>query len=101
MSQHEHRPDSAKVPGAASKSVVTKPVESGTVGKTAGKADMKYALILNLAILGLIAFVIWLTSNPLALLAVVFLKEMPFGLLLQGEEGEEEGRPIGFLTSDD
>lgn len=63
---------------------------------------MKYALILNIAILGLIAFVIWLTSNPLALLGIVFLKEMPFGLMLQGgEEDEEEGRPMGFIHHED
>lgn len=62
---------------------------------------MLYALILNLAILGLIAFVIWLTSNPLALIGIVFLKEMPFGLLLQGEETDEQGRPMGFIHHED
>lgn len=64
---------------------------------------MKYAFALNIAILGLIAFVIWLTSNPMALIGIVFLKDMPYGLLVNDdEEGEEEeGRPIGFVHHSD
>jgi hypothetical protein len=68
---------------------------------------MFHALFLNLAILGLIAFVIFLTSNPLALLGIVFLKDMPYGLLAQDDSEEEEendaaanSRKIGFITED-
>ena len=63
---------------------------------------MIYALILNIAILGLIAFVIWLTANPLALIGIVFLKEMPFGLLVPPDSDiDEQGRPIGFIHHED
>lgn len=69
------------------------------------KADVNHALILNLAIIALIALVIILTQNPLALLAIVLLREMPFGLLAQDsdDEGGDEsgGRPIGFIQTDD
>lgn len=63
---------------------------------------MNHALILNIAIVLLIAFVIWLTSNPLALIGIVFLKEMPYGLLAQDDDEEEEkSNPIGFVHHDD
>jgi hypothetical protein len=65
---------------------------------------MNHALILNLAIIGLIIVVLSITNNPLALLAIAFLRDMPYGLLAQDEEEEEtdeKGRPIGFIHSDD
>jgi len=62
---------------------------------------MNHALLLNLAIIGLIVFALISTSNPLALLGIAFLREMPYGLLQQDEEEEEKGRPIGFIHSDD
>lgn len=62
---------------------------------------MIHALILNLAILGLIAGVIVVTGDPLALLGIVFLKEMPYGLLAQDmEDEEEESKKIGFVHHD-
>lgn len=63
---------------------------------------MNHALILNLAIIGLIVVVLVITNNPLALLGIAFIRDMPYGLLAQEEEEEEEkGRPIGFVVSDD
>lgn len=82
-------------------SPVTKEVDSVTVRKTSPKAGMNHALILNLAIIILIAVVIATTGNALALLGIVFLKEMPYGLLAGDMEEEETGRPIGFVQTDD
>jgi hypothetical protein len=63
---------------------------------------MNHALILNLAIIGLIVVVLVITNNPLALLGIAFIRDMPYGLLQQEEEEEDEkGRPIGFVHSDD
>lgn len=63
---------------------------------------MNHALLLNLAIIGLIVVALILTSNPLALLGIAFIRDMPYGLLAQDDEEEEEkGRPIGFVHSDD
>mgnify|MGYP006949701598 CR=1 FL=1 len=67
------------------------------------KATMNHALILNLAIVALIVAALLITSNPLALLAVAFIRDMPFGLLAQDdeEEADEKGRPIGFVHHED
>lgn len=63
---------------------------------------MFHALLINLAIIAAICMTIVLTSNPLALLALMFLKEMPFGLLMQpGDDDEEGGNPIGFIHHSD
>lgn len=63
---------------------------------------MNHALLLNLAIIGLIVVALILTSNPLALLGIAFIRDMPYGLLAQDEDEEKEkGRPIGFVHSDD
>lgn len=62
---------------------------------------MKYALALNLAILATIFAVVFMTGNALALIALVLLRDMPYGLLAdEGENGEDEqsGNPIGFMT---
>ena len=61
---------------------------------------MTHALLINLAIIAAIITTICLTNNPLALFALMFLKEMPFGLLLQNNDDEEEGNPIGFIHPD-
>jgi len=58
---------------------------------------MLHALLINLAIIGAIVLTIILTSNPLALFALMFLKEMPFGLMLGDQDEEEQGNPIGFV----
>ena len=65
---------------------------------------MNHALLLNLAIIGLIAVVIFVTGDPLALMGIVFLKEMPYGLLAQemsDDEVEESTRKIGFIRDED
>ena len=62
---------------------------------------MKHALVLNLAILAVIALVIVVTGNVLALLALVLLRDMPYGLLANEDEdgeGGPPGNPIGFVT---
>lgn len=68
---------------------------------------MNHALILNIAILVLIVVALAMTNNPLVLLGIAFLKEMPYGLLQQDDEpqGEEvmedeSGRSIGFIRND-
>ncbi len=87
--------------GLEGESLVTECRESATVRQTVRKADMNHALLLNLAIIGLIVIALLITNNPLALLAVVFLKEMPYGLLAQDEEEEESSRKIGFIIDED
>lgn len=65
---------------------------------------MNHALLLNIAIIGLIAVVIFVTGDPLALMGIVFLKEMPYGLLAQemsDDEVEESTRKIGFIRDED
>lgn len=63
---------------------------------------MNHALILNLAIVALVLVALVITMNPLALLGIALVRDMPFGLLQQGEpEEDEKGRPIGFVHSDD
>lgn len=63
---------------------------------------MNYALLLNLAIIGLIVVVLLVTNNPLAMLGIAFIRDMPYGLLQQDDDEEEEkSRPIGFVHSDD
>jgi hypothetical protein len=63
---------------------------------------MNHALILNLAIVALVLVALVITMNPLALLAIALVRDMPFGLLQQDEpEEDEKGRPIGFVHSDD
>lgn len=63
---------------------------------------MNHALILNLAIIGLIIVVLALTRNPLALLGIAFIRDMPYGLLAsEEEEVDEKGRPIGFVHHED
>lgn len=71
------------------------------------------ALVINLAIVGLILVGIVLTHNPLFIMGLLLLQNMPFmsaeasQLLAQlqaGEveeedvEGEEEGQPMGFTA---
>lgn len=79
---------------------MTKAAISSTVEKNR-KADMIHALILNLAIIGLIIVALIVTGNPLALLGIVFLKEMPYGLIAPMDDEDPPGRPIGFVHADD
>jgi len=59
---------------------------------------MNQALLLNLAIIACIALAVIHLQNPLALFGLLLLKEMPYGLLVQQEEEEKEGKPIGFTN---
>lgn len=68
---------------------------------------MNHALALNIAILVLVVVALAMTGNPLVLLGIAFLKEMPYGLMQQDDESqgedaleEETGRPIGFIQND-
>ena len=59
---------------------------------------MNHALYLNLAIILAITIGMVLLQNPLALFALLLLKELPYGLLMQTtEEEENESKPIGFV----
>jgi hypothetical protein len=63
---------------------------------------MNHALTLNLAIIALIVVVIAVTGNPLALLGLGLLREMPYGLLQSDDsEDDEKTRPIGFVRHDE
>ena len=66
---------------------------------------MNHALLLNVAILALIVVALIMTNNPVVLLGIAFLKEMPYGLIQQDDsddddEEDEKGRPIGFIQGD-
>lgn len=60
---------------------------------------MTHALIFNALILAVIAFALYVTSNPLVLMCLLLLKEMPYGLMVADEDDDddEEGKPIGFV----
>lgn len=66
---------------------------------------MNHALILNVGILAVVLIALFATSNPLVLLGIAFLKDMPYGLLDNSqpevEEEEPAGRPIGFVHGDE
>lgn len=59
---------------------------------------MNHALYLNLAIILAVIVGMVLLQNPLVLFALLLLKELPYGLLMQTtEEEEDESKPIGFV----
>lgn len=58
---------------------------------------MIHALLLNIAIIAIVAFALFVTSNPMVLLILLLLKEMPYGLLAIEDEGDDESKPIGFV----
>ncbi|MDR9847039.1 hypothetical protein [Herbaspirillum huttiense] len=60
---------------------------------------MKHALIINLAIIALVGFTLWLTGNPMCLFGLLLLLDMPYGLLAQG--GDEEDKPQGMGFTQD
>ena len=61
---------------------------------------MNHAILLNIAIIILVGLALFLTSQPLVLLCLMFLKEMPYGLLA-GDDEEDESKPIGFIHSEE
>lgn len=67
---------------------------------------MNHSLILNLAIIALIGVALWLTKDALVLMGLMFLKDMPYGLLADnlfggGDDDDGVSRPIGFIHNDD
>jgi hypothetical protein len=58
---------------------------------------MNHALLLNIAIIAVVAYGLFVTSNPLVLLLLLLLKEMPYGLLAMDDDEEDESKPIGFV----
>lgn len=62
---------------------------------------MNHALILNAMIWIAVLAALFLTSNPVVLLGLLLLKEMPYGLLTMEEEPDEKSTPIGFIHPDD
>jgi hypothetical protein len=59
---------------------------------------MNQALLLNLAIIAAAIICSVALQNPLALVVLMLLKDLPYGLMLpQVEEEEEESKPIGFI----
>lgn len=58
---------------------------------------MEHALILNIAIVIAVIIGMVVLENPLALFALLLLKEMPYGLLQKDEEDSEDPEGIGFI----
>jgi hypothetical protein len=65
---------------------------------------MTHALILNALILLVIGIALYLTSNPLVLMCLLLLKELPFGLMVNDDDdedpGEDESKPMGFIHNE-
>jgi hypothetical protein len=59
---------------------------------------MKHALFLNLMILALILAALWITGRGEVLIALVMLRDMPFGLLMQQPPEEDSDPKIGFTA---
>ena len=62
---------------------------------------MDHALALNIIICLVVVVIATLTNSPIALIGLLFLKDMPYGLLQQPEPEptfEEQGKPAGFLA---
>ena len=63
---------------------------------TTKRDGMKEALIINVLILILIGLVIVMTQNPLALICVLLLREMPYGLIAGDDDDEEDEKDPGY-----
>lgn len=59
---------------------------------------MKHALILNLMIIALILAGMIITGRTEPLIALVLLRDMPFGLLTQAPPEEDDDPKIGFTA---
>jgi hypothetical protein len=58
---------------------------------------MNQAFGLNTMIILLIVIGIFATSNPLFILGLLFLRDLPYGLVAsESDNQEEESKPIGF-----
>jgi hypothetical protein len=62
-----------------------------------GNLTMNHAILLNIAIILVVAFALFVTNNPLVLMCLLLLKEMPYGLLAIDEDEDDESKPIGFV----
>ena len=58
---------------------------------------MNHALLLNIAIILVVGFSLAITSNPMVLLILLLLKEMPYALLTMDEDEDDESKPMGFV----
>lgn len=61
---------------------------------------MNIFFILNFAIIVLIAVIVFVTNNPLAMLGLFFLQTMPYEPPEEGEETDATG-PMGFIDTSD
>lgn len=59
---------------------------------------MKHALFLNLMILALILAAMLITGRAEPLIALVLLRDMPFGLLVAPSPEEDDDPKIGFTA---
>ena len=59
---------------------------------------MKHALILNVLIITLVGLALFLTREVSVLFALFLLRDMPYGLLVGGDEPDDETKPIGFTA---
>lgn len=74
---------------------------------------MKFALILNGFIVTAVLACMWVTNNPLALVGLAFLKDMPYGLMIdeiqanngslkpEPEVNDYQGTGIGFVQDEE
>ncbi|OYV36829.1 MAG: hypothetical protein B7Z80_14510 [Rhodospirillales bacterium 20-64-7] len=59
---------------------------------------MPYAAIINVLILICILVTLVVLKNPLGLLAILVLPNMPYGLMAdKSDDEDDEGNPIGFV----
>lgn len=61
---------------------------------------MNHALYLNIAIILTVIVGMCVLHNPLALFALLLLKDMPYSLMIPAtstEEEEEPSKPMGFI----
>lgn len=61
---------------------------------------MNQALLLNLAVIAAAVICSVALHNPLALVAMMLMKDLPYGLMLpqvEEKEEKEESKPIGFI----
>lgn len=67
------------------------------------KLGFFFTIFVNLSILLLAGYTVVMLGNPLGLLSVLLLRELPYSLLSEGDmpvmpdDNNEEKNPIGFL----
>lgn len=61
---------------------------------------MNHSLILNALVVILIGIAMFLTGDPMVLMCLFFLQDMPYGLLAQEDPDEieqEQSKPMRFI----